>query len=199
MRYRSIIVGLMLNAAVATTLTAQGPMRVAPSGRATTQVTLTLVDSAARASAKPSIIRIDYGQPHLRGRKLLTDSLVPYDKLWRMGANTATTLSTDLDLVIGGKSLPKGTYVLQSRPSRGGWKLFIQKEGTRPEMPEMAPVRYNPADDVAQVDLRQTTLAAPVESLTMWLIPSREAGVTPRGRIVIAWGTIALGTDWSVK
>ena len=39
------------------------------------------------------MIRVDYGQPHLRGRKILTDSLIPYDKVWRTGANAATTLT----------------------------------------------------------------------------------------------------------
>lgn len=198
MKNHFAILALASSALGADPLSAQGPMRVAPSGRATTQVTLTLVDSAARAGAKPSIIKIDYGQPQLRGRKLLTDSLVPYDKVWRTGANTATTLTTDIDLVLGGASLPKGTYVLQSLPTRAGWKLLIQKEGTRPEMPEMAPVRYDPANDVARIDMRLSTLVAPLESLTMWLIPSRQPGA-PRGQLIVAWGTTALATDWSGK
>lgn len=190
------IIALALGAA--TSVAAQGPMQVAPSGRATSQVTLTLVDSVARAAAKPAIIKIDYGQPHLRGRKLLTDSLVAYDKLWRMGANNATTLTTDVDLVLGGKSLPKGTYELQSMPSHTGWKLIVQKEGTRAALPVGAEMQYDPTKDVAQVDLRQTTSTAPVESLTMWLIPSRGPG-KPAGQLVISWGTVSLATDWAMK
>src|SRR5215203_1980249 len=112
----------------ATSVAAQGPMQVAPSGRGTSQVMLTLVDSVARAAAQPATIKIDYGQPHLRGRKLLTDSLVPLDRPWRLGANAATTLTTDVDLVLGGANLPKGTYELQAIPSRAGWKLIVQKE-----------------------------------------------------------------------
>ncbi len=192
----SVTVVLACSALLASSLPAQAPMRVAPSGRALTEVTLTLVDSAARAAAKPSVIRIDYGQPHLRGRKLLTDSLIPYDKPWRTGANDATMITTDVDLVIGGANLPKGKYVIQTLPSRTGWKLLIQKDAA--QSPMAAAMAYNPANDVARIDLRQTTLQAPVESLTMWLIPSREPG-TPRGQLVLAWGTIGLATDWSVK
>ncbi len=192
--YRVLVV-LACSTLLSASLAAQAPMRVAPSGRALTEVTLTLADSAARAAAKPSIIRIDYGQPHLRGRRLLTDSLVPYDKPWRTGANAATTLTTDVDVVIGGTTLPKGRYVLQTFPARSGWKLLVQREVVPP--PATA-VPYNPANDLARIDLRQTTLAAPVESLTMWLIPSREPG-SPRGQLMLAWGTIALATDWSVK
>lgn len=196
MRYHSALLALALSATVATTLAAQGPMRVAPSGRATTEVTLTFVDSAARAAAQPSKIRIDYGQPHLRGRKLLTDSLVPYDKAWRTGANGATMLTTDVDLVIGGASVPKGTYVLQTLPSRSGWKLLIQKDVG--QSPPAAATTYNPANDVARVDLRQSTLPGALESLTIWLIPSTQPG-PPRGELRLVWGTIALATDWSVK
>jgi uncharacterized protein YaiI (UPF0178 family) len=101
-------------------LHAQGALRPAPSGRATTEVVLTLVDTAARAAAQPSRIRIDYGQPHLRGRRLHTDSLVPYDQVWRTGANEATTLTTDVDLVIGGARVPRGRYVLQTVPGGPG-------------------------------------------------------------------------------
>src|SRR5688500_1872984 len=118
MPYQSFKLALAFTVIGAASLSAQGPLRVAPSGRGLTEVTLTLVDSVARASAKPSIIRIDYGQPHLRGRQLLTDSLVPYDKPWRTGANAPTTLTTDVDLVIGGATVPKGRYVLQTLPAR---------------------------------------------------------------------------------
>ena len=174
----------------------QQPMLVAPSGRATAEVTLALADTVARKTAKPSKIRLDYGQPSLRGRKLLTDSLVPYDKAWRTGANESTTLTTDVDLVIGGQSVPKGAYVIQTLPGHAGWKLLIQKDVG--QAPAEAATTYNPANDVARVDLRQTALRGPIESLTMWLIPSREPGKA-RGQLVIAWSNISLATDWSVK
>ena len=196
MAYRASLPALVLITTVASALGAQSPaMRAAPSGRATTEIELTLVDSAARAAATPSHIRIDYGQPHLRGRKLNTDSLVPYDKPWRLGANGPTTLTTDVDLVIGGQRVPKGSYVLQALPARAGWKLLVQKVAAAP-VPESPP--SNTTTEVARIDLRQSTLASPIESLTMWLIPSRDAGA-PHGELRIAWGTIALTTEWSQR
>ena len=190
---------LALTAAAATTLQAQGAMRVAPSGRATTEVTLTLADSAARAAAQPATIRIDYGQPHLRGRRLFTDSLVPYDSVWRTGANAATTLTTDVDLVVGGARVPKGRYVLQTLPTRAGWKLLIQTDAPQPPA-GAAPggAAPAPARDVARVDLRRTTLPAPLESLTFWLVPSTQPGQA-RGELRLAWGTTALATTWAVR
>jgi len=175
---------------------AQAAMNVAPSGRGTTEVVLVLADSAARAAATPSKITIDYGQPHLRGRSILTDSLVPYDQRWRTGANNATTLSTDVDLVVGGATIPRGRYVLETLPSRSGWKLIVQKEVVVPDGEQAPP--YDSANDVARIDLRQTTLASPLESLTFWLIPSREPG-NPRGDLILSWGTVSLSTTWALR
>jgi hypothetical protein len=195
MRINLSIIAVVLATITAGTASAQSALQVAPSGRGTTEVTITLVDSAARAAAKPSLIRVDYGQPHLRDRKIHTDSLIPYDKVWRTGANAATTLTTDVDLVLGGANLPKGKYILSTLPSRTGWKLLVQTEPKSPPVPD-AP--YDVSREVARIDLRQTALAAPLESLTMWLIPSREPG-QPKGQLVIAWSNVSLAADWRVK
>lgn len=196
MSYRSQLVSLALLIGATTSIAAQTQLRVAPSGRGTTEVLISLVDSAARANSQPAKIRIDYGQPNLRGRAILTDSLVPYDKAWRTGANGATILTTDLDLIVGGQKIPRGTYVLQSLPSHGGWKLLIQND--MGQSPMAAAMTYNPASDVARIDMKQSTMAGPIETLTMWLIPSREPGA-PHGDLVIAWGSMRLSTGWSVK
>ena len=156
-------------------------------------MTLTFVDSAARAAAQPSKIRVDYGQPHLRGRMLLTDSLVPFDKPWRTGANGASMLTTDVDLLIGGVPVPKGTYVLQTLPSRSGWTLLLQHDVG--QSPMAAAMSYKPENDVARIALHVSSLATPLESLTMWVIPARGEG-KPRGELRLAWGTVALSTDW---
>ena len=177
---------------LATTLPAQAALRASPSTRATSEVTLAYPEGQAPAGAKPMVIRLDYGQPHLRGRKLNTDSLVPYDKPWRTGANAATRLITEVDLVIGGATLPKGLYVLFTIPGRTGWKLIIQKNGADAE------ASYDAKSEVARIDLRQQTSAEPVESLSMTLVPA--TGASPaRGELRIAWGTVALAADWSVK
>lgn len=192
---RRALVALALSATLATVADAQGAMRAAPSGRATTEVTLTYEDSAAAANAQPAKIRIDHGQPHLRGRALHTDSLVPYDQPWRTGANEPTTLTTDVDLVVGGATIPKGRYVLETLPTRTGWTLLVQREPAPAATPAAA---AGPATEVARVALRQSASPVPLESLTFWLIPSREPGVQ-RGELRLAWGTVVLATDWSVR
>lgn len=188
----AVLAATMLCIAAATTLESQPALRPLPSGRATSEVTLAYPRDSAPEGAQPVKIRLDYGQPHLRGRSLHTDSLVPYDTLWRTGANAATTLHTDLDLVIGGATVAKGTYVVYTLPSSAGWKLVLQKNSGQ------SPMGYDPAKDVARIDLRRRELAEPIESLSMSLIPSLEPGPA-RGELRLAWGLSELSTDWSVK
>jgi hypothetical protein len=175
---------------------AQGAMQVAPSGRGSSEVVITFVDSAARAAATPLKIKIDYGQPSLRGRQIHTDSLVPYDKPWRTGANALTTLTTDVDLILGGKDLPKGSYAFYTLPSRAGWKLIVQKNPG--PTPTGAPAPYDSANDIARLSLKAGTAAAPLETFTIWLVPSRDPG-PPHGQLIMQWGTIVQSIDWTKK
>lgn len=177
--------------------------RAAASTRASVQV---LVDSrwdsqeggwfGALNLAGPAKIAIDYGQPHLRGRSVIgMPGVVPWDSVWRTGANMATQLSTEVDLTIGNTFVPRGVYTLFSLPTRNGWKLVISREvnqwGTD----------YNASKDFARIDLRQRTLAEPVESLTFWLVPAIEPQTSktfPHGVLKFAWGNTELSTDWRV-
>ena len=185
----SAIVAIALSAS---SLQAQGTLNAMPSGRGTTEVSLVPADSTARANSQPVTIRIDYGQPHLRGRTLHSGNLVPMDSVWRLGANNPTTLTTAVDLVLGGANIPKGSYVLQALPTRSGWKLLIQKP------PASGAAANTPPVDVARVDLRASTLQSPVESLSIWLIPSTEPGAA-KGELRISWGMTQLSTTWSTR
>jgi len=171
--------------------------RAAPSTRATAELSLTFADTAAqRAAGKPALVRFDYGQPHLRGRKLLTDSLVPMGKVWRLGANAATLFTTDIDLVIGGKDVAKGRYVAQLLPETSGWTLILQQETTGAAQVNVA--AYDKAKDYARIPLTASTLSQPQESLTLALVPSTAAG-QQKGAVTITWGTVHLRAEWAVK
>jgi hypothetical protein len=187
-----------LLALTATVSVAQsGPRRAAPSTRATTEVSLTFADTAAqRAAGAPALIRIDYGQPHLRGRRINTDSLVPFGTVWRLGANAATILTTDVDLTLGGKDVPKGRYIVQTLPERSGWTLILQPETTGAA--EVMLSRYEQSKDFARIPLRAMSMPVPMESLSIALVPSTAPG-QQKGELVIAWGTVMLHTEWTVK
>ena len=194
----SLIAGAVALLAAAPTATAHAQARrAAPSTRATAEVSLTFADTAAqRAAGKPAIMRIDYGQPHLRGRALLTDSLVPMGKVWRLGANAATLFTTDVDLTIGGKAVSKGRYVAQLLPERSGWTLILQQETSGAAQVNVA--AYDQGKDYARIPLTATTLPQAQESLTIAFIPSTAPGVQ-KGDLTITWGTVHLKADWSVR
>ena len=67
------------------------------------------------ASLNGHTVTISYGAPSMRGRKIMGE-VVPYDKVWRTGANDATSLTTDVALKVGGTMVPAGSYTIYTGP-----------------------------------------------------------------------------------
>src|SRR6516165_6915056 len=105
-------------------------------------------------------VTINYSRPSMKGRKIV-GGLVPYGQVWRTGANEATTLTSAVDLNIGGSKVPAGTYTLYTLPSEGTWKLIINKQtgqwGTV----------YHEDQDLARVDMKKAAIDVPVEQFTI--------------------------------
>ena len=183
----TILAALALGAAAA--LPAEAQLKAAPSTRATAELTLAAPRVQGQPAPAPLKIRVDYGQPHARGRKVMHD-VVKLDEVWRLGANAATEFSTDVDLVLGGATIPKGKYTLFTMPTKAGWKLIVNKKtgewGTE----------YDASADLAKVDLKAKTLTDAVESLQITLVPVDGAA---KGTLTISWGTVQLSADWSAK
>lgn len=118
-----------------------------------------------RATVGAAHIVIDYGRPQVRGRVIFGD-VVPFNEVWRTGANAATQLTTDVPLVVGGIELTPGTYTLWTIPRQDGAKLIINKQhgqwGTD----------YDASQDLAQVDLAVTATPEPVELFTIGVVPA---------------------------
>ena len=72
-------------------------------------------------------IVIDYAQPAVKGRKIWGD-LVPMDKVWRTGANGATTITLDKDVKIEGQTLKAGKYSLFTIPNEKEWTIIFNKK-----------------------------------------------------------------------
>jgi hypothetical protein len=81
----------------------------------------------ASANFGSKTVTIDYSAPSMHGRTIF-GGLVPYDHWWRTGANSATTLKTDINLKIGNLGVPAGTYTLYTIPSKNGWTLIVNKQ-----------------------------------------------------------------------
>ena len=80
-----------------------------------------------RNSDAPLIARVIYGRPQKNDRSIFGD-LVPYDMIWRMGANEATELEFFRDVKIDGKKVAKGRYTMYAIPSTEKWTLVLNKE-----------------------------------------------------------------------
>src|SRR6266849_8472856 len=111
----------------------QAPPRIAASSFASVEVHINARPIGTRwfeedaGLAGPSRIAITYGQPHARGRKI-EGGLVPLDTVWRFGANTATTLHSDVDLMLGDLAIPRGDYSLfVLYTASGGWSLIVNR------------------------------------------------------------------------
>jgi len=143
----------------------------------------------------PSRIAISYGQPHARGRRV-EGGLVPMDTVWRFGANVATTLHTDVDLMLGDLRVPRGDYTLFVLFSRAGWYLIVNR-GTG-----QWGLERDSTNDMGRVMLTSRTLREPEEALSVYLVPESAQPTTGlanlRGTLRIKWGTTELSTLWRV-
>ena len=81
---------------------------------------------SASGKINAATISIDYGSPSVKGREIW-GGLVPFDKIWRAGANEATTFNTDKDIIVEGKKLPAGKYSLFIIPNENKCTLIFNK------------------------------------------------------------------------
>ncbi len=71
-------------------------------------------------------VTVEYSRPSMKGRTIFAaDGLVPYNELWRTGANSATKLTVNNKIMVGGKSLEKGSYAILSKPSTSNWEFYF--------------------------------------------------------------------------
>jgi hypothetical protein len=136
------------------------------------------VRDTARATIGNAAFTVDYGRPLARGRVLLGE-IIPYDEVWRTGANAATQFSTSMPITLGGIRLPAGTYTLWTVPRTTGVDLIVNKQtgqwGTG----------YNGKFDIGKAPMAATAPASLVEKFTISII-STDAH---HGTLVMEWGT----------
>lgn len=108
-----------------------------------------------------SSIELSYSRPNVKGRKAMGE-LVPYGKVWRTGANQATTLTFGEEVTIGGKKIAAGKYGLLSIPGNDNWVLIITKQ-----LDVTSPAAYKEESDVVRVNAKPVMLKDKVETFTM--------------------------------
>ncbi|MGC4037021.1 MAG: DUF2911 domain-containing protein [Chitinophagaceae bacterium] len=108
-----------------------------------------------------SSITLVYSRPGIKGRKVFGD-LVPFGKVWRTGANSATTIEFGDDVTIGGTKIQKGEYGLITIPDKDVWTVIITKQ-----LDITSPSAYKPENDLVRTTVKPAALKDVVESFTM--------------------------------
>lgn len=108
-----------------------------------------------------STVELSYSRPGIKGRKVFGD-LVPYGKVWRTGANAATTITFSEEVIIGDKKVPAGKYGLLTIPDKDNWVLIISKQATVNN-----PANYKQEEDMVRVTVKPMEMKEKVETFTM--------------------------------
>lgn len=106
-------------------------------------------------------IELSYSRPDMKGRKIFGD-LVPFGKVWRTGANGATTITFGDEVTIGGQKIPAGKYGLLTIPDKASWTIIITKQ-----LDVTSPAAYKQENDVVRAQAKTESLKAPMETFTM--------------------------------
>ncbi|MFT5102877.1 MAG: hypothetical protein ACI86C_000524 [Candidatus Latescibacterota bacterium] len=120
--------------------------------------------------------RVVYSRPSKKGRDVFGD-LVPYNQVWRTGANEATELTLYTAMEFGGSKLEAGTYTLYTIPNAERWTIIINGDTN-----VWGSSSYKAEKDIARLDVLVKNAAAPTETLSMVFRPE-ENGTT----LMIGW------------
>jgi len=153
-------------------------------------------------------VAVEYGRPSLKGRSF--DELVkqlPADRIWRAGVDQVTTLSTETDLLVGGKRVPAGKYSLYVHaPETGAYSLVLNKDlgvplkqifpGAPPNLanepwPHIEDYTQAIADkEVVRTPMKKVDVTAPADLFTITLAPAGNGA-----RITLSWGDRSWSLD----
>jgi hypothetical protein len=135
------------------------------------------VRDTTRASIGAATFTVDYGRPLARGRELL-GNILPYDQVWRTGANAATQFTTSAPITLAGMQVPAGAYTLWTIPHATGADLIVNTQtgqwGTG----------YNGSLDLGKSPMTTETLTTPVEEFTISIVPADAR----HGTLIMEWG-----------
>ncbi len=122
---------------------------------------------AAKKLDDTTYVKVTYHSPRIQDpktgeKRVIFGKLVPYGEVWRLGANSATELTTTGHLELAGKRLPAGTYALFTIPQADKWTLIVNKD-----VGQWGAYKYNKDQDVLRVDVPATKSADTYEAFTI--------------------------------
>ncbi len=168
--YLIALIGLVLGVAAATLPGPAAAQDLHPSRRPSPM-------GMARTTMGDTYISVVYSRPYKRGRDNIfgteeSEALVPYDKIWRTGANEATQMTVTGDIMVGKHKLPAGTYSIFTTPGSDSWKIHFNTKLGLSGTGFFDPVeqKFTPADlgptDLVVIKATPGVLEEEVEQLT---------------------------------
>ena len=137
-----------------------------------------------RAKMGDATLTVNYGSPSVKGRAVW-GGLVNFDKVWRTGANEATTIETSTDLTIAGKKLPAGKYGLFTIPAKDGkWTVIFNSISE-----QWGAYDYDKTKDILRVNATATETETSVEAMEFALT---------NGNLALKWDKLVLPVSVSL-
>lgn len=124
---------------------------------------------------------VNYSRPGVKGRVIWGD-LVPYDQVWRTGANEATTFKTSGDVMIGGEKLPAGTYALFTVPGKDTWQVVFNTQAEQ----------WGSGDHDASKDVLKLSVTPEAAPHREWMLFTFENLGNTSGDLVLSWEKLAV-------
>lgn len=203
----SLAIALLVGAGIAAAQDQRKPL--SPRGQSATQVggKWTTDKQGESRYTDGKWIEVDYGRPILRGRSDVFGSGADYGKkvyagapVWRLGANQTTKLTTEVSIVINGKTVAPGTYDLFAELKEAGWTLIVSTQPTQAKYDPKdksaiwGSYGYDPKFDVVRAPMTMARLKHSVDQLTIGFVDMTDSG----GNVAVAWGDQAAFVAFTV-
>ncbi len=134
-------------------------------------------------------VTLEYSRPSMRGRTIFGD-LVPYDKLWRTGANARTKITFGEDVTIGGQELKAGTYAIFTKPATSSWEVIFYTDADGGGTPQ----EWDESKVAAKTTAEVQTMPVDIETFTMTFDDLHNNGAT----LGMLWEKSYVGVPFTV-
>jgi hypothetical protein len=138
-------------------------------------------------------IKVMYNRPYKKGR-VIFGGLVPYGKVWRTGANEATTFDTSKDLVFEGKTLKKGKYTLWTIPGENTWKVIFNSQHGQWGVNSDGEANRDPQNDALSIDIQAVQQEREFDQFTIAF-----ETVGEEAEMVLLWDKTLVSVPFSFK
>jgi hypothetical protein len=145
---------------------------------------------SVKTTINSTVVKIIYSRPSVRSRVIFGE-VVPWNRIWRTGADAATKIYLSKPLYFNGKELPAGAYSIFTLPSPNGWTLIFNSQA------DIWGTEHNGTYDVLKIPMQTQSLNEPVEQLTFAVDPAGNNG----GVLSLSWDKlkVAVGFDVNVN